>query len=231
VTGRESATGILAGAPQPPVSPSADIERALATIHGLIHGLELSVADLGIPVAPLYLASARGSLRRVSACIGHDAGRHGAVGGAEEILPGSGVTLVAQADRPGVAVRARRASSGSAVPEPLAEIPSWAAAPDLGADLVGSPEAASMCGGPVGATLLFCALAHHWWMHRVTGTKWSTDASGARALVAALNDGAGCAMPLAGPAARLIDVGVVDLLESLGWSRLLSLPMPGAAST
>lgn len=231
MSGGESATCILADPPQPPVGPSADVERVLATIHGLIHGLELSVADLGIPVAPLYLASARGSLRHVSACIEHDAGRRSAAGSTEEILPGCGVTLVAQANRSGIAVRARRTSSGWAVPEPLADIPSWAAAPDLGADLVRSPEAASMCAGPVGATLLFCALAHHWWMHRVTGTKWSTDASGARALVAALNDGAGCAMPMSGPAARLIDIGVVYLLETLGWSRLLSLPMPGAAST
>lgn len=227
--GGDSPTCTYAGHPHPPACSSVGVERTLATIHGLIHGLELSVADLGIPVAPLYLASARGSLRHVSACIEHDARRHGAVESPDEIVPGSGVTLVAQSDRPGVAVRARR-TSGRTGPEPLAEISSWAAAPDLGADLVRSPEAASMCAGPVGATLLFCALAHHWWMHRVTGTKWSTDASGARALVAALNDGSGCAMPVAGPAARLVDARVVGLLETLGWSRLLSLPMPGAAS-
>lgn len=228
--GVDRATSTGTGRPKPPVCPSADVERALAVIHRLIHGLELSVADLGIPVAPLYLASARGSLRHVSACIDHDARRHGAVGSSDEIVPGSGVTLVAQADRPGVAVRTRR-TSRMVVPEPLAEIPSWAAAPDLGADLVASAEAALMCSGPVGATLLFCALAHHWWMHRGTGAKWSTDVSGAYALVAALNDGSGCAVPVTGLAARLVDAEVVGLLNKLGWSRLLSPPIPGAAGT
>ena len=225
-----NAAGIRTGEPGAPACPSSDIESTLATVHRLIHGLELGVADLGIPVAPLYLASARGSLRHVSACIEHDVHRYGATGETDEVVPGSGVILVAQAGRPGVAVRARRASCGAVI-EPMAEIPPWAAAPDLGADLVASTDAAAMCVGPLGATLLFCALAHHWWMHRATGARWSTDVSGARALVAALNGGSGCAVPVTGPAARLVDGEVVGLFDALGWSRLLSPPMPRAAGS
>jgi hypothetical protein len=216
------------GSSRPVATRVADVEVGLAAIHPLVHELELRIADLGIPIAPLYLASARGSLRHVSACIEHDAGRYGATDSSDEIVRGSGVKLVADGNRPGIGNRVRRTPRRTVL-EPLAEIAPWAATPDLGADLVASAEAISICAGPVGATLLFCALAHHWWMHRATGAKWSTDVSGAHALIAALNDGAGCAMPVTGTAARLVDAEVLALLDALGWSRLVSPPIPRVA--
>ena len=207
-------------------SPLAEVEAAIGSLHPLLHDLELKVAALGIPVAPLYIASARGSLRHVSACIGHFATRPRAVADHGEVILGSGIGFAADARRSGLGIRTRFRGR-STMPALGAELPSWAAMSDLGADLFGSPEARSLCEGPIGATLLFCALAHHQWLHIASGAKWSTDRSGARALVAALNSGAGCTMPAVGLMTRLVDVEVVDMLAAMGWARLISPRMPG----
>lgn len=204
------------------------LETRLAAVQSLIHELELVAVDRGVPVAPLYLASARGSLRYVSACIGRyvscspDAVR-------DEIVLGSGILLRASDHRAGVGTRAR-ADAGGLADHASAELQRRSARPDLGAHLLRSVEASALCGGPVGATLMFAALAHQRWLHLPTRTKWSTDVSGARALVAALTDGAGFDMPTAGAPTRLVDALVVDLLGALGWTRLLTPAMPGGAA-
>lgn len=217
----------LLAAPVQPEAASAIIlfETSLAAVHSLIHELELDAIGLGVPVAPLYLASARGSLRHVSACIGQHAA-HSPNFIRDEIVAGSGILLRASANHAGVGIRSR-AEGARLSDAPGAELQPRPARADLGADLLRSAQASALCSGLVGATLMFAALAHHRWLHKPTRTKWSTDTSGARALVAALTDGAGFDMPTAGAAARLVDALVVDLLASLGWVRMLTPAMPG----
>lgn len=206
-----------------------DLGEALAALHPLIHALELRITDIGVPIALSYLASARGSLRHVAACLTHHASRP--CGGEQpiigEVVPGSDIVLKPEPHRPGVATRARVSPRG-ARKAPGAEMPRWAAVPDLGAALITSPAAAAMCSGPVGSTLLFCALAHHRWMHLATGAKWSTDLAGAAALVKAMNDGSGCSIIVSGIAACAIDREVLEVLSDLGWARITSPAMPGS---
>jgi hypothetical protein len=141
----------------------------------------------------------------------------------DEVVVGSGIYLRPCDGRPGIGERVRAAGL---IDDPGAELQPRPVVPDLGADLVRSPEAKSICGGPVGATLMFAALAHHRWFHLRTRRKWSTDVSGARTLVAALTAGAGFDMPADGAVAQMVDARVVDVLAGLGWKRLVTPAMP-----
>lgn len=225
----------VGAAPKPESSDEAspnrdieDLELSISAIQPLIHQVELKAADLGIPIAPLYLTSARGSLRHASACVAQHAARAWANGEGDEVVLGSGIRLQALENRPAVGQRCRSVGRRDE-PKRGLELSSWARRPDLGADLMASPAAKAFCSGPVGSTLLFCALAHHRWLHVSSRTKWSTDLSGARALVAAINDGSSCAIPTSGTLVELIDEEVMELLSALGWSRMLSSAIPGVS--
>ena len=195
---------------------------ALEEVQPLLHRLELQAAQLGLAIAPLYLASARGSLRHALECLLHQRGNGGLeVLMADELCPGTSLRLMPIEGRAGVGERFRVVGR-SATPACGAEIPNWARLPDLAADLFCSREAVALCSGPVGAGLLFDALARHHWLHCTSGTKWATDVSGAHALVLGLTGGAGFPHPNRGATGGLIDREVADLLGCLGWVRMLS---------
>lgn len=206
------------------------LAERIEDVQSRLHRLELETSQLGVAVAPLYLASARGSLRHVTDCLVHHlGGRYADAAMPEELCPGTSLRLLPVAGRDGIGARYKVAARGRK-PAPGADVDAWARRPDLGAALLASPEAAAICRGPVGAALMFDALARHRWMHGRSAAKWSTDVSGAHALVSALADG--CGFPHPGPTATagLVDGEVVDLLASLGWLRVVSTRMPGQAA-
>jgi len=205
------------------LDPEAEeFAASLEEVQPRLHRLELQAAQLGLAIAPLYLASARGSLRHVLACLLHQRS-HGDLGVSmgDELCPGTSLRLLPMEGRAGVGERFRVVGR-SATPAYGAEIPNWARRPDMAADLLSSPEAVALCSGPVGAALLFDALARHCWLHGASGTKWATDVSGAHALVSGLTDGAGFPHPGRGATGGLIDREVADLLGRLGWLRMRS---------
>lgn len=211
-----------------PDRAAMDFVALLDDVQPRLHQLELQAVDLGLAVAPLYLASARGSLRHVLACLLHQrgAGRAGGTGDAE-ICPGTSLRLAPVNGREGVGERVRSVGRRTS-PAPGGDVPSWAARPDLGAALLGSNVAVTLCRGPVGAGLLFDALARHRWLHSASGAKWASDVSGAHALVTALAGGAGFPHPGPFATAGLVDREVADLLAGMGWLRMVSTPMPAA---
>ncbi len=207
--------------------PSRRFAASIDLVQSELHELELQSQQLELAIAPLYLASARGSLRQVLGCLYHQRGEGGRrVASEGELCLGSTLRLMPLEGRSGIGQRCRL--SGSKVtPAPGGDVSPWASKPDLGADLMVSSAARAFCRGPIGAALLFDALARHRWMHRTSGSKWSADTSGAQALVSALMAGGG--FPLLEPSATagLIDLEVVELLGVLGWERILSTRMPG----
>ena len=123
----------IANAPRG-VSQLAD---ALEALHPLIHAVEVGLAGLGVPVAPLYLASARGSLRHAAQYISrHRSTYYPQV--AEEIVDGSGISLRPVADRSWVGVRHRQVGL-TLVEDSVAELPPRARLPQpcVGADPLG----------------------------------------------------------------------------------------------
>ncbi|WP_394437617.1 hypothetical protein ACGGKE_10445 [Sphingobium naphthae] len=199
---------------------------SLEDIHPLLHRLELQAHQLGLAVAPLYLASARGSLRHVHKLLLHQFGPDLSEMSGRELCPGTSLHLRKIADRDGVGERFLIGQRRMA-PAERRETASWAGRPDLGAALLSSAQAANLCDGPVGAGLLFDALARHRWLHRASGAKWSTDVSGAHALVTAMTGGCGFPHPGDGATGGLIDREVAELLSQLGWLRMVSASMPG----
>jgi hypothetical protein len=200
---------------------------SIDVVQSELHELELQSQQLGLAIAPLYLASARGSLRHVLACLYHqrgDADRHVAAQG--ELCPGSSLRLMPVEGRGGIGHRCRL-SGRRVVPALGGDVTPWASKPDLGADLMPSSTAREFCRGPIGSALLFDALARHRWMHRTSGSKWSADTSGAQALVSALTAGRGFPLLESTATAGLLDLEVVELLAALGWDRILSTRMPG----
>ena len=200
------------------------IADALEALHPLIHAVEVGLSGLGVPVAPLYLASARGSLHHAARYISRHCSTYGRQAG-EEIVEGSGISLQSCAKRHWVGVRHQQVGS-TLVEDPVAELPPRAASPNLASALIRSNAADELCAGPVGAMLLADALADERWLHLASGTKWSTDAAGARVLVSAISGGRSFPGRPAGIRHRMIDREVLSLLTSLGWSRLVSPEIP-----
>lgn len=207
----------------------ASFAASLDDMHLRLRRLELEAAELGIAVAPLYLASARGSLRHVAACLAHQVAsdQRGRLRGGE-LCPGTTIHL-RSTERAGIGDR-HVFVSGRARPAPGADGAQRARRPDLGVDVAGSQEAVRLCGGPVGAALLFDALSRHRWLHVSSGTKWSTDRSGAQVLTSIVALGA--SFPIPGPVATagLVDRQVADMLADLGWLRLETTRMPDHAT-
>lgn len=201
--------------------------EAMDEVQSRLHRLELEVIQLGVAIAPLYLASARGSLRHVTDCVIHQRGvMRNDAGTSNELCPGASLRLMPLEGREGIGERFARSASGCGrVPE--AEAVGHARRPDLGADLLASPEATAVCRGPVGAAMLFDALSRHRWMHGPSSTKWATDVSGAHALVSAIAGGACFPKPGLTSTGGLVDREVADLLAHIGWYRMVSTRMPG----
>ena len=204
----------------------ASLSAAIDALHPLLHAVEVQLAGAGVPVAHLYVTSARSSLSHASRQLARYAGADSEDD--SEIVEASGILLRPEVGTPWVGVR-HRLQRRSATPEPDAELAAWAYAPDLGSDLLRSPAAEALCAGPVGAALLFRALAHERWIHRETAAKWSTDASGARALVSALSCGMGFPSQWRSVRDCLVDRKVLAVAASLGWSRLFSPELPRSA--
>jgi hypothetical protein len=227
-------TGAAVRASEPQIALEASDLEALAAsldaLHAPLHMLEIGIGARGVPIAPLYLASARGSLRHVASCLAaHEARTLPPTRRSRELCPGSGIELRASADRPGLGDR-RRVVGRRVEPAEGADVSPWARRADLGADLVACGDAAAFCQGPVGAALLFDALARHRWLHHASRSKWSTDISGAHALVSAISAGAGFPLPSPRTCGGLVDREVVELFRTLGWSRILSPQMPSEPS-
>lgn len=121
----------------------------------------------------------------------------------------------------GTWVRGVAVPGGGAVrPQSAAEC-DWrtAPSPDLGREILESGTARAIVQGPVGAALLFDALANFPWFYPATATRWTAGVAAARSLIAALAEGR-APLALHGMlAARHVDRDVLAMIESLGWRR------------
>ena len=182
----------------------AETDAGIAAILSSVDLLRRAVAHGVSPLAEVYLEGARGNLHH-----------------AREALLYGADTLTA--DLRGV--RVVRDTQGALC---RLELPDgWAdeahpARPDLGADLLSSPDVARLSSGWLMGGMLVSALADHAWLHLATGTSWATDRSGALALVAALGGGRPVADLRYAELAGTLEVGLVRTLAGLGWRRLRS---------
>jgi hypothetical protein len=182
----------------------AAFEDALSAIDVLRRGLRAGAA----PVAEVYVEGARGAL-------------HHAREAELRAREASGLQGFLSVGKVNVPVNLTSPLCAAVLPA------GWRdevgpARPDLGADLIESHALRGMSRGDYLGAMLASALAHHAWLHEASGEVWSTDRSGAAALVGALSGGR------AGPAfgyeetLGTVEVRIVHALAGIGWRRFRS---------
>jgi len=201
---------------------SKDLERAIelaSDVRGGLVGSGASFAMIYVDAAIRSMRHARAALIRHGTC---DSATSSDDDGWHRLVFADGMptaVLLRRDPRTDVWLRGR-IEGAEVVRTDGADVDwAWPGAVDLGADLLGSPEARAFAASPIGSAMLMDALAYGSWFKPASATRWTTGRAAARAIVVALAAGAAVGSLAPTLAGARVDRDVLLLIESLGWRR------------